>query len=133
MRTFSSYRCGKILISQGGAGTGAGGSGRTGIPSRISGIDYNTYQAAGERWRKLLRNRNQACTSYVIPRKIVVPDEHTLGELLVHFNPECDLIIGVGTGTINDMCKFLSYQMKMEYMIIASALPWMALHRLARL
>ena len=111
----------KILISQGALERVPEAVEELGYHHVFLVSDYNTYQAAGERVEKLLRNRNQACTSYVIPRKIVVPDEHTLGELLVHFNPECDLIIGVGTGTINDMCKFLSYQMKMEYMIIASA------------
>lgn len=83
--------------------------------------DYNTYQAAGKRVEDILAEKNLACTSYTIPRRNVVPDENTLGELLVHFNPECDLIIGVGTGTINDMCKFLSYQMNLDYFIIASA------------
>ena len=111
----------KILISQGALERVPEAVEELGYHHVFLVSDYNTYQAAGERVEKLLRDRNQACTSYVIPRKIVVPDEHTLGELLVHFNPECDLIIGVGTGTINDMCKFLSYQMKMEYMIIASA------------
>lgn len=111
----------KILISQGALERVPEAVEELGYHHVFLVSDYNTYQAAGERVEKLLRDRNQACTSYVIPRKIVVSDEHTLGELLVHFNPECDLIIGVGTGTINDMCKFLSYQMKMEYMIIASA------------
>lgn len=83
--------------------------------------DQNTYRAAGKQVEELFKEGDLACTSYVIPRTVVVPDEHTLGELLIHFKPECDLIIGVGTGTINDMCKFISYQMKMDYFIIASA------------
>ena len=34
----------------------------------------------------------------------VVPDEYTMGELLIHFNHDCDLIIAVGTGSINVTC-----------------------------
>lgn len=111
----------KVLISQGALEQ---------VPEAVSELGYrhvflvsdmNTWPAAGEKAEALLKKKNLACTSYIIPRKAVVPDEHTIGELLIHFNRECDLIVGVGTGTINDMCKFLSYQMKMDYFIIASA------------
>ena len=37
----------------------------------------------------------------------VVPDEAAIGSLLMHFDTACDLVIGIGTGTINDMCRLL--------------------------
>lgn len=83
--------------------------------------DSNTYEAAGKELEEILREADVRYTSYVIPRSSVVPDEYTMGELLIHFDRDCDLIVGVGTGTINDMCKFMSSQMGLEYFIFATA------------
>jgi glycerol-1-phosphate dehydrogenase [NAD(P)+] len=40
---------------------------------------------------------------------------------MVQIAPKCDLIIAVGSGTINDLCKFISYKMGIHYMIVATA------------
>lgn len=36
---------------------------------------------------------------------------------------DLDLVVAVGTGSINDMCRFFSYQMNVPYAIVATAAP----------
>ena len=111
----------KIIIAQGA---------RRQVPELVKEMGYthvfmisdtNTYPAAARELEEILKEAKVACTSYMIPQNPVVPDEYTMGELLIHFDHTSDLIIGVGTGTINDMCKFMSSQMGMEYFIFATA------------
>lgn len=47
--------------------------------------------------------------------------EEVIGEVFINYDNKCDLIIGVGSGTINDIGKFISYKMKPPYIIIATA------------
>lgn len=39
----------------------------------------------------------------------------------MNFDPTCDLILGVGSGTINDLSRFFSYQLGLQYFIVATA------------
>ena len=50
-----------------------------------------------------------------------VPDEKTNGDVMIHYNPSSDLIIAVGSGTLNDICRFISYKLKLPYIIVATA------------
>ena len=83
--------------------------------------DRNTYRACGEQVKKILDEAGCANSLHILSSENVVPDEAALGELLVSLDPETDLIVAVGTGTINDMCKFVSYQLGIEYFIVGTA------------
>lgn len=48
------------------------------------------------------------------------PDEANLQKIF-SLGKNCDLIFAVGSGTINDLCKFVSAQTKIPYIIFASA------------
>ncbi len=83
--------------------------------------DQNTRRAAGEQLERILTEAGIPFVSYCFSQDPLVPDEHAAGELLMRFDHECDLILGVGTGTINDLCKFMSYQLDRNYFIFATA------------
>lgn len=84
--------------------------------------DTTTYKIAGDLVSKLFTQENQAFSYYIINTAEPVPDEHTIGEVLIHYDPSCDLIIGVGSGTINDLSRFISFKLGIDYIIIATAL-----------
>lgn len=111
----------KIIIAQGARRQVPGLIKEMGYEHVFVVSDSGTYEAAGKELEEILKEAEVRYTSYVIPRSPVVPDEYTMGELLIHFDRDCDLIVGVGTGTINDMCKFMSSQMGIEYFIFATA------------
>lgn len=51
----------------------------------------------------------------------LIPDEKALGEILLKITPRTKLIIAIGSGTLNDLCRFVSFQVKLDYWVIMSA------------
>ena len=83
--------------------------------------DKNTYSVAGEKIEDLLNKFNIKFKRIIISHKDVIASEEVVGEVFINYSNKCDLIIGVGSGTINDIGKFISYKMKLPYIIIATA------------
>lgn len=83
--------------------------------------DKNTYAAAGESAVAEMTKAGIALETLVLDYDELVPDEPVLGEILVSYPRDTDLVLAVGSGTLNDICKFVSYQMKIDYIIFATA------------
>ena len=83
--------------------------------------DINTDMAAADKVCSILRQAGVQYCKYVIPQEEPAPDEHTVGSVMMHFARSCDLIIGVGSGVINDTGKILSHIAGMPYFIVATA------------
>lgn len=83
--------------------------------------DVNTYQAAGKQVCRLLEENNISYTSYILPMEAPEPDEYTVGSAIMHFDVTCDLVIGVGSGVINDVGKILSNVSDKPYFIVGTA------------
>lgn len=83
--------------------------------------DATTIEVAGSKINSRLKENGLSFQSYILPEKEPVPDENALGTILIHLDPDCDILIGVGSGTINDLCRFISYKLHIPYMIIATA------------
>ena len=84
-------------------------------------FDKNTYKIAGNMLVALLDEYNQAYSCHIIDDYEPVPDEAAIGDILIHYDPSCDLIIGVGSGTINDLSRFVSFRLGLPYIIVATA------------
>ena len=52
---------------------------------------------------------------------VVVPDEKTIAEIEEKMTADTDLLIGVGSGVVNDLCKHVSFIHGLPYMIVATA------------
>jgi len=81
--------------------------------------DQNTYAAAGEITEKVL---SEKITKRVIfdGTKILVPDEAaiaTVEQSLLGI----DIIVGIGSGVVQDLCKYVSHQNKIPYLVVATA------------
>ncbi|WP_395018098.1 sn-glycerol-1-phosphate dehydrogenase [Robinsoniella peoriensis] len=83
--------------------------------------DIHTEQVAGKTVSALLNENGYQYTKVVFPEDELIPDERILGSLLVDLPQNCDLILAVGSGTINDLCKFISYKLNIDYFILATA------------
>lgn len=55
------------------------------------------------------------------PQMHLEPDEQAVGAAAMHFDVRCDVILGVGSGVINDICKILSNLTRTPYLIAATA------------
>ena len=83
--------------------------------------DVNTYAAAGERVCEILKAAGISYGSFVFKDKALEPDEKAVGAAFMHYDPACDVIVGVGSGVINDICKILSNISGNPYMIVGTA------------
>lgn len=81
--------------------------------------DQNTYAACGERVEKILGDKI-ADTLVFTCEGFLVPDEKAVAEMEKHLE-NIDFVVGVGSGVINDICKYVTFQHKMQYMIVATA------------
>ena len=83
--------------------------------------DVNTFAAAGEKVCALLRTAQIPFGSFIFKDSALEPDEKTVGAAFMHYDPGCDVIVGVGSGVINDTCKILSHLTGKPYIIVATA------------
>lgn len=83
--------------------------------------DCNEYEAAGKRVCEILQEAGIPHSLYVFPQTSLEPDEFAVGSAAMHFDTACDLILGVGSGVINDIGKILANLTKKPYFIAGTA------------
>ncbi len=82
-------------------------------------LDQNTFNFAGEACKNALQGKNVSWKIFE-SNKPIIPNEETVESVKLELN-KIDLIIGVGSGVIQDVCKFVSYDKKLPYFIIPTA------------
>jgi len=87
--------------------------------------DSNTYAAAGigARVAAFLRGKNVNFREFIFNNRVpaLVPDETAVGRLIIAADGGVDFIIGIGSGVINDLCRYCAYRIGAKYAIIATA------------
>lgn len=83
--------------------------------------DPNTYKAAGEAVCALLNSHRLPHILYTLPHDRPIPGEETVGNVMLHYDPGCDVIVAVGSGVINDVAKLLSCVSGKPFIIVATA------------
>lgn len=83
--------------------------------------DETTYDIAGQMVETLLSQQGFAPSTFTIPQAEPVPDEETLGQVLMAYTPGHDMVVAVGSGTMNDMGRFFSHRLGLPYIIVATA------------
>ena len=81
--------------------------------------DENTFAAAGEKTVNALKGKNLK-TVIFDGSEILVPDENAINEVTNNLE-SIDLIVGIGSGVIQDLCKYVSFYNKVPYIIVATA------------
>lgn len=82
--------------------------------------DQNTFKVCGERVAELLKDKIYDVLVYQ-SNGFLVPDEVAIEEMERKLQSNTDLIIGVGSGVINDICKYVSFKHNLPYFIVATA------------
>ena len=83
--------------------------------------DRNTFAAAGRQTLAALDGGGIGHTVYTFPEDRTEPDEKAVGAAVLHFDHACDILIGVGSGVINDIGKILAKMTGLPYLIVATA------------
>lgn len=84
--------------------------------------DENTWEVCGKKVFSLLEDKLAYNYTFYNKGKVLVPDEKAIAELESELEKtDTDLIVGVGSGVINDLCKHISFQHDLPYYIVATA------------
>lgn len=81
--------------------------------------DQNTYDAAGEKTVAALPHKHIKKVIFS-GDEILVPNETAIAEVTDNLE-NIDMIIGIGSGVIQDLCKYVSFYNKVPYIIVATA------------
>ncbi len=94
--------------------------------------DKNTYEAAGKRVETLLKEANMLSHTCIIDDP-ALPSDKNVGKVLIEagrddavydinkFSNNPKYILGVGSGSVNDICRMVSYRLGIEYGIVGTA------------
>ena len=84
--------------------------------------DVHTYEILGRQVEQQLKDAHFDVTSYVFPDEHLHPDAKTLGTLLIEASEfPTALMIAVGSGSINDITRFVSHRLGIPYIICGTA------------
>lgn len=94
--------------------------------------DENTYRVLGEKAQEILKENNKNVYRHILKGE-VLPNAANIGDVLIHMNdpkaesdifaysPKPDIILAVGSGVVNDICRLVSYRVGIPYAIAATA------------
>ncbi len=95
--------------------------------------DERTYAVAGKKVEDTLKANGTHLATLVLEGDTVLPNAETVGKILLNawdinaksdifkYSPLPDFILAVGSGTINDSCRMVSYRMNLPYGIVCTA------------
>ncbi len=81
--------------------------------------DENTYFAAGEKTEKALTGKTVDKVVFS-GKTVLIPNEEAIDRVMQSIDG-VQLIIGIGSGVIQDLCKYVSLKSKIPYYIVATA------------
>ena len=94
--------------------------------------DENTYKAAGEKVEMLLKQKGVFSHKCII-NSPELPTYDNIGKVLIEagiddevydinsFDTKPDYILAVGSGSVNDICRMVSYRMGLDYGVVGTA------------
>ncbi len=82
--------------------------------------DNNTYPLCGD---KIVFDLSDKLENKLIIHRdgVLVPDERAIEEANAVITDKTDLIVGIGSGVIQDLCKYVSFEHNIGYFIVATA------------
>lgn len=85
--------------------------------------DTNTYDVMGETVIDCLNQKGFRLKSFVFETgdHALVPDEHSIGRLLLELEPDTAFILVVGSGVLNDIARIVSFRAGKAFAIAGTA------------
>lgn len=83
--------------------------------------DQNTYRVCGNAVEDILGDKITTAIMFNTGNAPLIPDEEAIEAINDKFVDDVDLVLGVGSGVINDLCKYVSFAHQLPYFIVATA------------
>ncbi len=84
-------------------------------------FDQNLYELFHEKVEAVLQQADIPYAVGVIPQRHPFPNEQSIDSLAEQKPADCNIIVGVGSGVINDCCRTLAFANKLPQVIVATA------------
>ena len=81
--------------------------------------DENTFGVAGKQTMDALAGKETEAVIFD-GKSVLIPDERAIERIRAHMDG-VTLIVGIGSGVIQDLCKYVSFYAHLPYMIVATA------------
>ena len=111
----------EVIIRQGAIDDLPGVLRRLGMARPYLVADRHTDAAAGGRVRAALDAAGISYGQYIFPYDGVEPDEYAVGSVMMTVDDQCDVIVGIGSGVINDICKVAARGCRVPQIIVCTA------------
>ena len=83
--------------------------------------DVNTWKVAGEKVYQIVKEEGYPVATYVFPYEKMHTEETHIKELEDAMPDDISLMIAVGSGTMNDITRYISFRRKIPYYIVGTA------------
>ncbi len=83
--------------------------------------DENTFAVCGQRVFSLLEDKIENNLVLTSNTNVLIPNEESIEKIKKAITDKTELVIGVGSGVINDLCKYVSFFNDLPYYIVATA------------
>jgi len=83
--------------------------------------DQNTYKVCGKEVAEILGKKIVTSVMFETGDKPLIPNEEAIEAIHEKFTEGIDLVLGVGSGVLNDLCKIVSFEHHVPYYIVATA------------
>ena len=83
--------------------------------------DRNTYAAAGKLVSQIIEAEKIKVVQCIFHEDMLEPDERSVGRAIMYYEADCNVVIGVGSGVINDIGKIVANVANKPYMIVGTA------------
>lgn len=80
--------------------------------------DENTFLVAGAQTEAALSGKHME--KVIFGKEILVPNENAIAAVIQKLG-DVQLIVGIGSGVIQDLCKYVSFENSIPYMVVATA------------
>lgn len=75
----------------------------------------------GDRLKAILEKAELEATYNIFMEKAVLPDEMALAKMLLTMEKGTQWILAVGSGAVNDLCRYLSFKLEIPYVSVPTA------------
>lgn len=82
--------------------------------------DQNTYAACGEIVKEQLGTKMESLQMFE-GEGVLIPNEEAVAAVEKKLTEQTDLIMAIGSGVLQDLCKYVSYNAKLPYQVVATA------------
>lgn len=83
--------------------------------------DKKSYLVAGKTVCNALDQNGICYKLHIFQSEPLTPDERSVGNLTMGLDMDCDILLAVGSGTINDLCRYVSAVVGKDFCTIGTA------------